>query len=264
MVNKLVAAITSGKSSSQISSATNEIINPAGASMSSGGSTKAAAPTAAPAASAKTGYGSNSAIDAAIKAAPNHSKTLSAAEKKSHVELWQYLATKYGKAPNTSTYIALGKALGVKTGTTASTITSAQKAEILKLLKQKGYASGSSYIPRSGYIWMDEAGAGSEMILRQADNARLAYAQRGCAGGQYSEPVEMVTDRPGIPGERGSAERAARPGIPGIREYVRTAVRDPLPDVRPAAADDALRHAGSEYLPRRPEDLRGHCGLYIP
>lgn len=181
MVNKLVAAITSGKSSSQISSATNEIINPAGASMSSGGSTKTAAPAAAPAASAKTGYGSNSAIDAAIKAAPNHSKTLSAAEKKSHVELWQYLATKYGKAPNTSTYIALGKALGVKTGTTASTITSAQKAEILKLLKQKGYASGSSYIPRSGYIWMDEAGAGSEMILRQADNARLAYAQRGDA-----------------------------------------------------------------------------------
>lgn len=185
MVNRLVAAITSGKSSSQISSATNEIINPAGASTSAPAAAPAAKAAPATAAKttkeAKTGYGSNAAIDAAIKAAPNHSKSLTAAEKKSHVELWRYIAEKYGKEANTKFYIALGKALGVKTGNKASTITNAQKAEMLKLLKQKGYASGTPYIPRNGYIWMDEAGAGSEMILRQADNARLAYAQRGDA-----------------------------------------------------------------------------------
>ena len=185
MVNRLVAAITSGKSSSQISSATSEIINPAGASTSAPAAAPAAKAAPATAAktttSAKTGYGSNAAIDAVIKAAPNHSKSLTAAEKKSHVELWRYIAEKYGKEANTKFYIALGKALGVKTGNKASTITNAQKAEMLKLLKQKGYASGTPYIPRNGYIWMDEAGAGSEMILRQADNARLAYAQRGDA-----------------------------------------------------------------------------------
>ena len=185
MVNRLVAAITSGKSSSQISSATNEIINPAGASTSAPAAAPAAKAAPATAAktttAAKTGYGSNAAIDAAIKAAPNHSKSLTAAEKKSHVELWRYIAEKYGKEANTKFYIALGKALGVKTGNKASTITNAQKAEMLRLLKQKGYAGGTPYIPRNGYIWMDEAGAGSEMILRQADNARLAYAQRGDA-----------------------------------------------------------------------------------
>ena len=117
-------------------------------------------------------------IKSIIATGKSRSKTLTDADKASHVALWEHIVSKYGRTPTTAMYKALAQALGVKV---SSTPTSTQKNNILKALKSHGMASGTRYL-NDPFAWMDEQGIGSEMIIRRADNARLnTNVQRGDA-----------------------------------------------------------------------------------
>lgn len=104
-----------------------------------------------------------------IAGGKSRSKTLTEAEKNSHVELWKYIATKYGRTAGNAMYTQLAGALGIKVD---KTVTNKQKADILAALKAHGLASGTRRL-QDPFAWMDEAGIGSEMIIRQSDGARL-------------------------------------------------------------------------------------------
>ena len=108
-------------------------------------------------------------ILAVIESGKPRSKTVTAAEQAKHVELWNYLAKKYGVSAGNTLYTQLASALGVKV---SKTVTNAQKAQILAALKAAGLASGTRRL-RDPFAWMDEEGIGSEMIIRQSDGARL-------------------------------------------------------------------------------------------
>lgn len=104
-----------------------------------------------------------------INSGTARSKKITAAEKKAHHALWEYLATKYGRNGTNSMYKQLASALGIKA---SDKVTSAQKTKILNALKKKGLRSGTKRL-EDVYAWMDEMGLGSEMIVRQSDGARL-------------------------------------------------------------------------------------------
>lgn len=78
--------------------------------------------------------------------------------------------------PTNSIYTKLAKELGVKV---SKTVTSAQKNEILKKLKAKGYRSGGRIW--DDLTWMDEEldTKGPEMIVRKSDNAILTRTKPG-------------------------------------------------------------------------------------
>lgn len=117
-------------------------------------------------------------IKSIIATGKSRSKTLTDADKASHVALWEHIVSKYGRTPTTAMYKALAQALGVKV---SSTPTSTQKNNILKALKSHGMASGTRYL-NDAFAWMDENGIGSEMIVRRSDSARLnTNVQRGDA-----------------------------------------------------------------------------------
>lgn len=125
------------------------------------------ASTPPPAAPART----DKILDIINKGAP-HSKKLSAKEKREHVPLWEYIATKYGRTAGTNMYKSLASALGIKVG---KTVSSAEKEKILKALKKRGYASGSAYITEDQLALVDELGE----ELRISKAGRLAYLQKG-------------------------------------------------------------------------------------
>ena len=75
-------------------------------------------------------------------------------------------------------YKSLAGVLGVETG---DVVTNAQMDAILAAMKKKGLRTGSRYLDDT-FAWMDEAGIGSELIIRRSDGAILNTAvQRGDA-----------------------------------------------------------------------------------
>ena len=104
-------------------------------------------------------------------------KKLTAAQRKSHHDLYLYLVDNYGYGGNKSVYTKLAKQLGV---TVSATPTNAQKTKILKKLKAKGFRSGGRNL-EDELIWMDEEldTKGSELIVRKADNAIMTRAKPG-------------------------------------------------------------------------------------
>ena len=101
-----------------------------------------------------TGTGTDKVLQI-IKTGKQRSKTLTKEDKEEHVELWEYIVSKYGYAPNNSIYTQLAKALGVKVD---SSVTSSQKNEILKALKKRGYAKGARKILEDQIALTQEAG----------------------------------------------------------------------------------------------------------
>ncbi len=164
---KLVAAITgeARKTGMESTPAT-----ATGGGSTAGTQTAAAAPTATASAPAEDK------ILKIINSGKNHEKSLSAKEKKDHVALWEYIVKKYGHVPTNSIYTKLAKELSVKV---SKTVTSAQKNEILKKLKAKGYRSGGRIW--DDLTWMDEelGTTGPEMIVRKSDNAILTRTKPG-------------------------------------------------------------------------------------
>lgn len=92
--------------------------------------------------------------------------------------LFQHIVTNYGVQPNQAMYHALGAALGVKT---SETVTGSEMAQILSAMNKNGLRRGTKYLD-DAFAWMDEAGIGSELIVRKKDGAILNTAvQRGDA-----------------------------------------------------------------------------------
>lgn len=92
--------------------------------------------------------------------------------------LFQHIVTNYGVQPNQAMYHALGAALGVKT---SETVTGSEMAQILTAMNKNGLRRGTKYLD-DAFAWMDEAGIGSELIIRKKDGAILNTAvQRGDA-----------------------------------------------------------------------------------
>lgn len=103
-------------------------------------------------------------------------KSLSSADRKKHAPLYNYLFDKYKKAGSNDVYTKLAKELGVKT---SKTVTSSQKNDILKKLKEKGYRTGGKI--QDSLTWMDEDldTKGPEMLVRRSDNAILTRTRPG-------------------------------------------------------------------------------------
>ena len=116
-------------------------------------------------------------IKAIITSGKSRSKKLTAAENKYYVTLGKYIVTHYGRQPSNAMYKKLAAALGVKV---SDKITNAQKQKILNALKKKGYRSGTRRLDED-FAWMDEEGAGSEMLVRKTDGAILTRAKKGDA-----------------------------------------------------------------------------------
>lgn len=90
-------------------------------------------------------------------------------KKKNHSKLWTHIVDTYGHVPTYAIYKELGKYLGVKApkGYTVSSETNA----LLKALNKKGYASGTSNVPKEDNYWTNEEG--QEYIIRKSDGAML-------------------------------------------------------------------------------------------
>lgn len=92
--------------------------------------------------------------------------------------LFQHIVTNYGVQPGQAMYHALGAALGVKT---SETVTGSEMAQILTAMNKNGLRRGTKYLD-DAFAWMDEAGIGSELIVRKKDGAILNTAvQKGDA-----------------------------------------------------------------------------------
>lgn len=119
----------------------------------------------------------NDQLKSAIQKGQKRSKTLSKQEKnpKIHNELWQYLVSKYGYAPNDKVYWNLANLLGLK----SKNMTEDFKRQILSALKKKGLRNGSTRVGNDGMVWMDEelGDIGPEMIIRKSDHAILTRVQ---------------------------------------------------------------------------------------
>lgn len=167
---KLIAAITGEQRKAGMESTASAASS---GSVSSGSQPAAATPAPAPAATPAV---SEDKILKIINSGKGHAKSLTKKEKKDHVALWEYIVKKYGHVPTNSIYTKLAKELGVKV---SKTVTSAQKNEILKKLKAKGYRSGGRIW--DDLTWMDEDldTKGPEMIIRKADNAILTRTKPG-------------------------------------------------------------------------------------
>ncbi len=167
---KLIAAITGEQRKAGMESTASAASS---GSASSGSQPAAATPAPAPAATPAV---SEDKILKIINSGKGHAKSLTKKEKKDHVALWEYIVKKYGHVPTNSIYTKLAKELGVKV---SKTVTSAQKNEILKKLKAKGYRSGGRIW--DDLTWMDEEldTKGPEMIVRKSDNAILTRTKPG-------------------------------------------------------------------------------------
>ena len=163
-VDKLIQAIAYGSAGSSEAKASAPGVS--GALAPSAKITAASSSTSTSTSAAKS---EKEKIKDIINSGTARSKKITAAEKKAHHALWEYLATKYGRNGTNSMYKQLASALGIKA---SDKVTSAQKTKILNALKKKGLRSGTKRL-EDVYAWMDEMGLGSEMIVRQSDGARL-------------------------------------------------------------------------------------------
>lgn len=163
-VDKLIQAIAYGSAGSSEAKASAPGVS--GALTPSATTTAASSSTSTSTSAAKS---EKEKIKDIINSGTTRSKKITAAEKKAHHALWEYLATKYGRNGTNSMYKQLASALGIKA---SDKVTSAQKTKILNALKKKGLRSGTKRL-EDVYAWMDEMGIGSEMIVRQSDGARL-------------------------------------------------------------------------------------------
>lgn len=114
-------------------------------------------------------------ILAAIDKGTDHKKKITDAEKKEHHALWEYLVSKYKKAPNKSVYKELAGILGVSA---SDTPTADEKTKILNKLKKKGYAKGTRRILEDDLAWIDEYGK-QEYVVRKSDGAILQNMMTG-------------------------------------------------------------------------------------
>ena len=125
-------------------------------------------------------HNGNAVHDAAaeiLSVGSKRSKTLKASEQ-NFSDLFRYIVTKYGVQPGQAMYKALAQVLGV---TVSDKVTGSQMNDILAALKKAGLRHGTKYL-EDAFAWMDEAGLGSEMIVRKSDGAILNTAvQRGDA-----------------------------------------------------------------------------------
>lgn len=156
----------------------------AGGASSGSGSTKTAANATPSTASiggiVAVGSSASEAVSKAnikliINSGSSRKKTLTAADKKKS-DLYQYLASNYGRTGTNALYQKLAAALGLKMSS-AKTTTAAEKNKILKALKAKGLQGGTKDL-HNFFAWMDEEGIGSEMIVRRSDGARLNTSVR--------------------------------------------------------------------------------------
>jgi hypothetical protein len=103
------------------------------------------------------------------------SKTITAAEKKDHAALWEYIVKNYGRTPTNAMYKSLAKVFGLKVG---SDVSGTEKNAILNKLKEYGLKRGTKRVAGVP-AWMDEEGLGSEMVISRADNAVLTRIPAG-------------------------------------------------------------------------------------
>lgn len=112
-----------------------------------------------------------------INGLSNRSKSVTAAEKKSHSELWTYIATKYGKAIHSKQVVQLANALGVSLSANSkktNSPTDKERANILKALKKKGYLGGTLGTKHDELNWTH-----SGEIIRMSDGAILRQLPQG-------------------------------------------------------------------------------------
>ena len=97
---------------------------------------------------------------------------------KGYSDLFKHIVEKYGVQPGQSMYKALGSVLGVKT---SDTVTGSEMSQIYAAMRKQGLRRGTKDL-QDAFAWMDEAGIGSELIVRKSDGAILNTAmQRGDA-----------------------------------------------------------------------------------
>lgn len=95
----------------------------------------------------------------------------------SHSSLFQYVYRKSGRPLYDDDAYFLGKSIGVSMPKSVDKLNATYKRNILTKLKEIGYEKGTKDYRGDGLAWMDEAGAGSEMIIRKSDNAILTRLQ---------------------------------------------------------------------------------------
>lgn len=168
---QLIAAITGDTKKSELASGSNYQT----AAQTSSASVQTATQTTT---AAKTTTQTVAKTDAVLKAI-NSGKALtklSAADRKKHAALYNYIFDNYRRAGSNAMYKSLASALGVKV---SSTVKEKEKDAILKALKKKGYRKGGRIDDE--YAWMDEdiETQGPEMIVRKSDNAILTRVKPG-------------------------------------------------------------------------------------
>lgn len=170
---KLVAAITGDTRKAELTGdGGDQPVTPA--QSSSGGQAAAAQPAAA----AKPETQTAAKEDAVLKIINSGTKktSMSAAERKKHTSLYNYIFDHYKRKSTAGMYKKLAKELGVSVG---KNVSSSEKKKILSALKKKGYKDGGKI--NDDYAWMDEylAAKGPEMVVRKSDNAILTRVKPG-------------------------------------------------------------------------------------
>lgn len=96
-----------------------------------------------------------------------HKKSVSAAEAKSHSDLWEYIVKKYGRSVDSNTIKKIADTLGVAA---SKNPTEKQKKAILAALKKKGLKTGTQGIIEDQLAWLFENNS-QEYVLRKSDGA---------------------------------------------------------------------------------------------
>lgn len=194
--NNTDATIANAKASTQISgkaatpnvvSANTAVDNAAANQAKSSSNTGNSTPTTPATPTTQTNTRNQAEYDA-IMAAINLGKkrsSVSAAEQKKHLPIWNYITTKYKHELQYKVYSALAKAMnkfwGTKFNTNGKKLTNANKAKMLELLKAHGYKAGSKRIPIDEMAWTNEDWKkdGSELIISKRDGAILTPLKAG-------------------------------------------------------------------------------------
>ena len=99
-------------------------------------------------------------------------------ELKTHAAIWQYITTEYGHELQYSVYSELASIMNRKWGTKFPTngtkLTSAQKTQMLNLLKKHGYATGTPGVKQDELNWTHQG-----EIIRRSDGAILRQLDAG-------------------------------------------------------------------------------------
>lgn len=102
-----------------------------------------------------------------INSGDKHAKTVSAEEKKTHSDLWQYIVKKYGRILSTANTKKVAKELGISA---SSKPTPKEKTDILNALKKKGLKTGTRNLAEDQLAWLFENNK-QEYVLRKSDGA---------------------------------------------------------------------------------------------